>query len=426
MALVMKKQVSTTVQGDSNEQGTVMNKQVEISTKHLLVIDDEEDICELVSDIAELVGFTTDSITTLNNTDTLDQISEVDVLALDLSMPGIDGIEVIHYLEHLPKKPQLILMTGFERSVLEGARKLANQLKIPVLGTLSKPFNVQEVKSLLLQPFNDIPTTSSNSYQRQAKSYSVEEIESALEKKEFIPYFQPQIDLATGQIHGVEALVRWHNECQIVMPDDFLPTIESNKLILPLTLTVIEQTMAQMALWQQAGLPDMQVSINLSAAYLDELNLASIMPDLLALYPVVAENITFEITERIALDGSNQPCLDALTRLRLKGFYLSLDDFGTGYSSLAQLNQLPFNEIKIDKGFVLHALSSPISQTIVQSSISLAKQLGVRCIAEGVETAEIEQFLIESGCDVAQGYLYSPSLPSKSFIEWALCYMQTD
>lgn len=400
-----------------------MNSRTDVTNQKLLVIDDEEDICELVSDIAELAGFDSKSISQLASLDDLAGIEQFDVLALDLSMPGLDGIEIIHYLEHLTQKPQLILMTGFEQSVLEGARKLANQLQIPVLGTLSKPFKVSDVRALLAQPFTSPPEIRRLKTSDKGSNFSVPEIEKALTHNEFIPYFQPQIDLTTGQLHGVEALVRWHHHGQIIMPDNFLPVIESNKLILPLTLSVIEQTMAQMRYWEEAGLPELQVSINLSAAYLDELNLASIMPELLKKYPIATEMITFEITERIALDGSNQPCLDALTRLRLKGFYLSLDDFGTGYSSLAQLNQLPFNEIKIDKGFVMHALSSPISQTIVQSSISLAKQLGVRCIAEGVETLEIEQFLIEAGCDVAQGYLYSPSLPSDDFIRWAKGYL---
>ncbi len=418
----MNNVIAVNTQAKIDPQGS-LDRQGEMAPRKLLVIDDEEDICELVADIAELVGYEADSISQLNSQEELTGLEAFDVLALDLSMPGLDGIEIIHYLEHLNQKPQLILMTGFEQSVLEGAKKLADQLQIPVLGTLSKPFQVQDVKSMLMQPFaaptNSKPQPRSN----QNNDFTVQEIEQALARHEFIPYFQPQIDLSTGQIHGVEALVRWHHHCGIVMPDNFLPLIESNKLILPLTLSVIEQTMAQMERWQNQGLSELQVSINLSAAYLDELNLASLMPQLLQKYPVAAEMITFEITERIALDGSNQPCLDALTRLRLKGFYLSLDDFGTGYSSLAQLNQLPFNEIKIDKGFVMHALSSPISQTIVQSSISLAKQLGVRCIAEGVETQEIESFLIESGCDVAQGYLYSPSLPSDDFITWAKGYL---
>lgn len=399
-----------------------MNNPALMTGKRLLVIDDEEDICELVSDIAELAGYSTHSISELITTDTLENLENIDVLALDLSMPGIDGIEVIHFIEHLPQKPNLILMTGFEHSVLEGARKLASQLNIPILGTLSKPFNVHDVQLLLqtnLQKTTDFKHPTSPT---QTPEFTLADIESGLRNQAFIPYFQPQIDLYTGQLHGVEALVRWQFGDHIIMPDMFLPEIESNQLILPLTLTVIEQTLEQVLRWQSSGLPELQVSINLSAAYLDQLNLVAIMPELLKKYPVRSEKITFEITERIALDSGNQSCLDAITRLRLKGFYLSLDDFGTGYSSLAQLNQLPFNEIKIDKGFVLHMLASPISETIVKSSISLARQLGVRCVAEGVETREIEEFLINAGCDVAQGYLYSPALPGPDFIQWAQAY----
>lgn len=396
-----------------------------VKTQRLLTIDDEEEICELITDVAELCGLQTDYITTLTSLDMLGEIGQYDIVALDLSMPSIDGIEVIHFLEHLKKKPQLILMSGFEHTVIDGAKRLAQQLSIPVLGVLSKPFSLQELQSLLSQP-QTTNVTSAKTPKRShmlPQCFSSEDIEAGLAAGAFVPYFQPQIDLATGKLHGVEALVRWHYGCQIIMPDQFLPTVESQQLILPLTRTVIKQTLEQMVHWQKAGLPEIQVSINLSAAYLDQLNLPQLMAEFLQAHPVNSDHITFEITERIALEG-NQPTLDTITRLRLKGFYLSLDDFGTGYSSLAQLNQLPFNEIKIDKSFVMHALSSPISKVIVESSVALAKQLGVRCVAEGIEDHACEQFLKENGCDIGQGYLYSRAIPSHIFQQWALDYLK--
>lgn len=396
----------------------------EIRTQRLLIIDDEEDICELITNIADLCGLQSDYMAELTDLAMLKDIDQYDLIALDLSMPSIDGIEVIHFLEHFEKKPQLILMSGFEQTVIEGAKRLAQQLSIPVAGVLSKPFALQELQALLQQPqASTTPASKPKQSNLHPQYFSIQDIESGLAAGAFIPYFQPQIDLESGLLHGVEALVRWHYGCQIIMPDHFLPTIESQQLILPMTKSVIEQTLKQMTYWREAGLPDIQVSINLSAAYLDQLNLPQLMTDLLQEYPINSSHITFEITERISLE-SNQPTLDAITRLRLKGFYLSLDDFGTGYSSLAQLNQLPFNEIKIDKSFVMHALSSPISKVIVESSVALAKQLGVRCVAEGIESQACEQFLKDSGCDIGQGYLYSRALPSHAFQQWALEYLK--
>lgn len=390
--------------------------------KHLLVIDDEQDICELVTDIAELTGFTSEQCIELEDLNTLTLEPMPDVIALDLSMPKIDGIEVINFLGQYPVKPQLVLMSGFERAVLDGAHKLADRLQIPVLGQLSKPFSVSNLKTLLEQPLPAPEATRPVQSWANTAQFTAREVEEALEAGQFIAYFQPQIDLKTGELHGTEALVRWHHPSGVIMPDQFLPLIESEKLILPLTRSVIEQSLQQQAQWQAGGLKNIQISINLSAAYFDELNLPELMQELLSRYPADPKNITLEITERIGFNNSNQNVLDTLTRLRLKGFYLSIDDFGTGYSSLSQLNQLPFNEIKIDKSFVQHMMDSPISKAIVESSISLAAQLGVRCVAEGIESQEIAHALTLMGCDIGQGYLYNKALPPEAFMVWAQNY----
>lgn len=393
--------------------------------KHLMVIDDEQDICELVSDVAEMIGFTSDQCSVLNDLAELELVPMPDILALDLSMPEVDGIEIINHLGSLPNKPQLILMTGFERSVLDGAHKLADRLDVPVLGQLNKPFSIQMLKELLEKPLETHELRAGSHKAKPVMStFNPAEIPAAIRQGQFIAYYQPQIDLKTGDLHGVEALVRWHHPKGLIMPDDFLPEIESNQQILPLTESVIEQSMQQMIRWREAGLPPLQTSINLSAAYLSDLDLPGLMLRLLKDYAIPAELITFEITERIGLNDNNQSVLDTLTRLRLKGFYLSIDDFGTGYSSLAQLNQLPFNEIKIDKGFVFHMMSSPISRTIVESSISLAQQLNVRCIAEGIETDDVQNALRKMGCDIGQGYHYSKALPPDDFIQWAQEYIK--
>lgn len=391
--------------------------------KTLLVIDDEQDICELVTDVGEMLGFCCDQCIEINNLAELSLMDVPDILALDLSMPNVDGIEIINHLGTQPKKPQLILMSGFERSVLDGAHKLADRLDIPVLGQLNKPFSLQHLKELLETPLPNADCSTGNQppspQSRKKNSFTPEDIQLGIIRDEFRAHYQPQVDLASGQLHGVEALVRWHHPNGLIMPDDFLPMIESNQLILPLTCSVIEQTLSQMALWDKAGLPFLQTSINLSAAYLGELDLPGLMTELMKKYPLTPGAITFEITERISLNESNQDVLDTLTRLRLKGFYLSIDDFGTGYSSLSQLNQLPFNEVKIDKSFVMHLTTSPISKAIVESSITLARQLGVRCVAEGIESPEVEALLKEMGCDIGQGYFYSKALPPEHFTSWA-------
>ena len=404
-----------------------MQTMMPIVKKHLLVIDDEEDICQLVTDVGEMMGFSSTACSLLSNLAELPIDPLPDVLALDLSMPEVDGIEVIHFLGNLKYKPQLILMTGFERSILDGANSLARQLKIPVLGQLSKPFSIRMLQDLLAQPLiREAEPLPPKAISPRALEFGHHDIEQGLLQSEFIAYFQPQIELGTSKLHGAEALVRWQRPEGLIMPDDFLPFIENSPKILTLTKSMIEQTLIQMMRWHNKGLTGLKVSINLSAAYIQELDLPTFMQQMLKRYPIEPHLITFEITERIGLNDSSQAILDTLTRLRLKGFSLSIDDFGTGYSSLSQLNQLPFNEIKIDKSFVFHLLSSPISKAIVESSISLARQLNVRCVAEGVETAEIEAALSRMGCDIAQGYFYSKALPPSDFLSWARSFSGCD
>jgi EAL domain-containing protein (putative c-di-GMP-specific phosphodiesterase class I) len=209
-----------------------------------------------------------------------------------------------------------------------------------------------------------------------------------------------------ARMTGVEALVRWrHPNFGIIQPDQFIALAEGSDLIHPLTDWVVVAAAKQKAAWAAEN-PELEVAVNISAKNLEDLD----FPDRLHRHcrdaGVDCASITLELTETGAMREAVQ-LMDVLTRLRLKGYKLSIDDFGTGYSSLVQLQQMPFTEVKIDRSFVMQMMSNEGCRAIVEIVIDLARKLGLRSVAEGVEDEAALRTLIALGCDAAQGYYLS-------------------
>ncbi len=220
-------------------------------------------------------------------------------------------------------------------------------------------------------------------------------------RDELILHYQPKIDLATREITGVEALVRWQHPTQgLLTPASFMEEVERTHLIAPVTGWVLNEALRQQRRWRDEGL-DLTMAVNVSARSLRE---ASTLPETVAelteLWGTAPGRLTLELTES-ALIGDAAPAV--LTRLHTMG-ELSIDDFGTGYSSLAYLRRLPVNEIKIDRSFVMNLTPSSDEAIIVRSTIDLAHNLGLRVVAEGVEDENVAKILLEYECDGAQGY----------------------
>ncbi|HWK25076.1 MAG TPA: EAL domain-containing protein [Solirubrobacter sp.] len=224
-------------------------------------------------------------------------------------------------------------------------------------------------------------------------------------------YYQPKADLRTGRIMGVEALARWdHPEFGIVGPSEFVPIAEQTGLITPLTSFVLDAAIQQVRCWKDTGL-ELSVAVNLSARSFLDTQLAVEIPRLLAKWDVDAELLELEITESMLM---TDPARAEATLMRLSqiGLTLSVDDFGTGYSSLANLKRLPVDVIKIDKSFVMEMAVDSSDEAIVRSTIDLAHNLGLRVVAEGVESEDAWRSLEAFGCDFAQGYYLSRPLPT--------------
>ncbi|MDA0165940.1 EAL domain-containing protein [Solirubrobacter ginsenosidimutans] len=226
-------------------------------------------------------------------------------------------------------------------------------------------------------------------------------------------YYQPKADLRTGRIMGVEALARWdHPEFGIVGPSEFVPIAEQTGLITPLTSFVLDAAIRQVRTWNDSGL-ELSVAVNLSARSFLDTQLAVEIPRLLARWDVEAEQLELEITESMLMTDPAR-AEATLTRLSQIGLTLSVDDFGTGYSSLANLKRLPVDVIKIDKSFVMEMAVDASDAAIVRSTIDLAHNLGLKVVAEGVESEDAWRQLETLGCDFAQGYYLSRPLPAEA------------
>ncbi len=260
---------------------------------------------------------------------------------------------------------------------------------------------------------------------RAVHRHSIEaSLHFALKRHEFVLYFQPKIELNSGMIVGVEALIRWqHPELGLVLPKQFVAIAEDCGLILPIGRWVLREACLQAQAWKQAGLPPITVSVNTSALEFHDTdfmkNITAILNET-GLEPCYLE---LELTENVLMQDAEyaNPVLQTLSELGVK---LAIDDFGIGYSSLSYLKQFPINTLKIDQSFVQKMIGNPSDAGIVSAVINLGKTLNLRVIAEGVETPEQQAFLVARQCDEAQGYLLGRPMVAESFAELLQTGMQ--
>ena len=246
---------------------------------------------------------------------------------------------------------------------------------------------------------------------------TIQDLRTALDQSQFLLHYQPKVDLRTGRVAGVEALVRWRHPGQgLLYPDTFLPLAEQTGLMRSLTSTVLQTALQQAQAWRQAGL-DISVAVNLSVANLIDTHLPVEVGNLLAGFGLPASALKLEITETTLMVDPVRSG-EVLGALRALGVRIAVNDYDTGYSSLAYLQQLSVDELKLDKSFVLPMLQDPGAAAIVRTTIDLAHSLGLRLVAEGVETDAHLRELARLGCDLAQGYHLSRPIPPDDLTPW--------
>jgi EAL domain-containing protein (putative c-di-GMP-specific phosphodiesterase class I) len=225
--------------------------------------------------------------------------------------------------------------------------------------------------------------------------------------------YQPQVDVATGEISGVEALVRWqHPERGTLAPDAFIPTAEATGDIVAIDDWVLEHACAQLAAWDAKGLPRIAMAVNVSARRLVTGDLAATVAAALDHAGIVASRLEIELTETVAVEN-DALAVEALERLRRLGVQIAIDDFGMGYSALSRLQSFPVDRLKIDRSFVSSLTYGEERGSLVEAMLAIGESLGLRVVAEGVESADHLAALRSLGCQAAQGYLFSRPVPAE-------------
>lgn len=385
------------------------------SHEKVLIVDDEPFVLKLLMRQLENAGFNDihafecaqDALTVIESD------ADVSLVFCDLQMPGMDGVEFVRYLAHAGYQGGLVLVSGEDGRILQTAERLARGHQLKVLGVLHKPVSPDHLQRVLGN--HAASTTAPPRAERTI--YAADELQQAIAGGELINYYQPKVDLATGAVVGVEALVRWqHPRDGMVFPDQFVTTAEEHGLIDDLTRSVLCGALRQARAWQGMGLP-LQVSVNISMDNLKLLAFPDLVMQAVGEAGIPVTNLILEVTES-RLMTNPLASLDILTRLRLKRLGLSIDDFGTGHSSLAQLRDIPFDELKIDQSFVHGACDRPSVKAIFDASLEMARQLNMKSVAEGVEDQRDWDFLRSSGCDLAQGYFIARPMPGAELPAW--------
>ncbi|MEO8297556.1 MAG: EAL domain-containing response regulator [Burkholderiales bacterium] len=335
------------------------------------------------------------------------------LILCDLNMPEMDGVEFVRELVKRRYRGSLVLISGEDERVLQSAERLVRAHRLTVLGHLHKPFTSDALDALLVQWVGNQPGPG----RADMQPYPADAVRAAIAQGELINHYQPKVAVATGEVVGVETLVRWQHPADgLVYPDSFIGVAERHGLINDLTRVVMRAALAQAGQWREAGLP-LRLAINLSMDNLAQLDFPDYALALVTTAGIEPQQVVFEVTESRLMQDLRGP-LDVLTRLRMKRFRLSIDDFGTGHSSLSQLRDIPFDELKIDQGFVHGASGDDTVRAIYDASQQLGQQLHLDIVAEGVEDRADWDFVRRAGCGLAQGYFIARPMPAAQLPGW--------
>ena len=339
---------------------------------------------------------------------------KVDVAIVDLALPGMDGLELLRNLGSLGVDVRLVVTGAQPAGLLFSVETLAQAFGVDLLGTISKPVTAAKLKPLLE---NYTPLARNEDAAPLGPRFSFQEIGIGLQKRQFEPFFQPKIELATGQVKGLEAFARWrHPEHGVLGPGAFIDALEQNNRVDFLDWSMIELSAERCRWFQDQGIP-VPISINLAPETLAHPAFVRQITACIARHRILPEYLTFEMPESSVLN-TDPEFIERLVRLRMMGFGLAIDDYGTGRSNLQLLARIPFSELKIDRSFVDGASKRRPLGTVLRSCLGLAHSLDRMSVAVGVETRQDWDFLQNLGCTYAQGYHIANPMEAAAFPAW--------
>lgn len=368
----------------------------------VLAIDDDADILE------NLVDALNTSLYTVKTTNSFESFRgqladfDPDIIVTDLAMPTHDGMDVLHVLRDQAYTGEVIVMSGKDGHILDSVRRVATSYGLNVAGVLRKPFTPEQFLAIVTRSGGERTTEDSR-------------VLRALSDRKIRPYFQPKIDLKTGRIVGAEALSRWHHPNRgLLNPQAYLKSKRPASKNTIHDFTILERAIEFCAKLQSIG-HDMKIAVNFAADVVLSDDFPEVVADAQRRYAIPPERLIIELTEDETTEKFEE-LAERLVKLRLLGVELAIDDFGTGHSSLSRLQHLPVSELKIDRSFVSNLDESSTNLAIVRSIIDLAHSLHCSVVAEGVETVEAIDALRQIGCDMAQGFVFSPAVNDSTFI----------
>lgn len=336
-----------------------------------------------------------------------------DLMILDLEMPTMDGSQTLEALRNQSIDLPVLLASSREIPLLDMIRDIGGVLGLRIVDVLQKPL-VLEVLSASLR---DKWPRGASKVSFATLGLGAADLTAALENGQIEAHYQPKVAVKTAAMVGVETLARWRHPVHgLIPPSEFIPLAERAGLIDALTLRILSEALLQGADWQAHGL-HLSIAVNISPTLLTRPSLPDEITEIQQSFDFPAAQLMLEITESSVISNDSVP-LGVLARLRIKGFGLSIDDYGTGFSSLQQMARIPFSELKVDRSFVHEAHLRANREVILRSALELASRLGIKSVAEGVETLEDWRLLQKLGCDTAQGYLIAKPMPGSELREW--------
>lgn len=386
----------------------------------ILLVDDDPFSLNLTTTFLQRIGYE-DILVSNSGKFALEKLSEdgvnYEIVILDLNMPEMDGVQFMRHLSGIDFGGGIVLLSGEDKRMLETALSLARSHQLNILGAISKPLRPQILEEMLSGYKRNV--SAKYGYASQ-KEISQEELRDGLEgssENHLELVYQPKVSVKSGEIVSVESLARWRNvERGLLGPAAFIPLAEESGLIDLLSYQVYEKSLIQSAKWQNDGIY-LNTAVNFSVNSFSNPKFCSTLIDIAAQQKVNSNQIILEITESQAMEIALD-CLEALLGMRLKRFNLSIDDFGTGSSSMAQLKNIPFTELKIDRAFVTGASKGGSALAILEASVDLAKKLNMEIVAEGAETREDWDLVEGLGCDYVQGYYCAKPMSNSELLSF--------